>query len=187
MGFDTPSGGGGAPTDAAYLTGSSDPNLSNETVVSNPENAPDWTEDGNSPFTASQAATLDATLADSPDVILGYLETVGGGSVDPNMQVNNDANSNYRYITFDGSLTMADTAWDFAPGTTVGTGTGRFSFTMAVDASNGVTYQPLITTAGTSILSVGNNESQSTLDSIQVNSGDNSTDFTMELYGRSID
>jgi len=34
MGLNTPSGGGGAPTDAAYVTGSSNSELSNETVVS---------------------------------------------------------------------------------------------------------------------------------------------------------
>jgi hypothetical protein len=34
MGLSTPSGGGGAPTDAEYVTGSSNSELSNETVVS---------------------------------------------------------------------------------------------------------------------------------------------------------
>jgi len=34
MGLNTPSGGGGAPADAAYITGSSNSELSNETVVS---------------------------------------------------------------------------------------------------------------------------------------------------------
>jgi len=34
MGLNTPSGGGGAPTDAEYVTGSSNSELSNETVVS---------------------------------------------------------------------------------------------------------------------------------------------------------
>jgi len=34
MGISTPSGGGGAPTDAEYVTGSSNSELSNETVVS---------------------------------------------------------------------------------------------------------------------------------------------------------
>jgi len=117
MGFDTPSGGGGAPTDGPYLTSGADPDLSNETVVSNPENAPEWTEDDNSPFTATSATSITASIADGADAYLVFLEAtdVDGAGTNGDMQVDGRTSTDYRYVTKGGTQTTGDTSFPNIP------------------------------------------------------------------------
>jgi hypothetical protein len=80
MGISTPSGGGGAPTDAAYVTGSSNSELSNETVVSP---AGDILTSGSFGTTKTVTSTLDTWFtvdSDNPALVSVETSTVAGSN-----------------------------------------------------------------------------------------------------------
>lgn len=110
MGFDTGGGDTGAPSDASYLTSTGEPELSNETVVENPENTPTWTEDGNSPFTAAGVTSTTVTLADSFDLFKVTLEATDQATTNGfiGVQVNGDSSTNYNNTDQSGSQTIGE-------------------------------------------------------------------------------
>jgi len=70
MGLNTPSGGGGAPTDAAYITGSSNSELSNETVVSPAGDILTSGSFGTSSPLSPGFGTFTQVSADKPSILL---------------------------------------------------------------------------------------------------------------------
>jgi len=111
MGFDTPNGGGGAPTDSPYLTSGADPDLSNETVVNSPENVPDWEEDPNSPFDISGSVSSQFSLADSYTAVKMIWTNGGTVNLTLSVEVNGDSGSNYTFIDLGGTQTTGAVAF----------------------------------------------------------------------------
>jgi len=90
MGLNTPSGGGGAPADAAYVTGSSNSELSNETVVSP---AGDILTSGSFGNTVSLSAGFDTYTqvdANNPSLLLVTITATTDGNTEARIQVNID-------------------------------------------------------------------------------------------------
>lgn len=142
MGFDSePSTG--APTDAQYVTLATDADLSaertlnagtllsltdngaggNATLDSNAAaaNVPDWSEDGNSPFTASGAGTLSGSLSGTYDFVMLLVHDIHGDSSNSEqleLTFNNDTTSNYFYTDTSGTRTSSASHWDMDGGVT---------------------------------------------------------------------
>lgn len=182
MGFDTPGGGGGAPTDGPYLTSGSDPDLSNETVVTSPENVPDWTEDGNSPITFAGATSKQTfNLNQSADAI-EIIVLSSGGNDTLELQVNGDTNANYDFISVGGTQTLGADGFGnvvratSAPGARIGL-SGRFDGRLGAWAVRGG--------ASTGGFSQGRNTNVSSpISSISFTPENaNSVDLTARVYG----
>lgn len=187
MGFDTPSGGGGAPTDAPYLTESDDPDLSNETVINNPENVPNWTEDPNSPFEATGVNSATFSLSKSFEFWALYVKvdnnTTGGAEVD--VRVNGDTGTNYNYVDHGGGQTTKDDRFANVMAFNnegskqardilrFGQAKGRLAMSATTGWSGGVSFE------------AGDHEQETDLSSITLMRGE-SSDFRMEAYGQDL-
>jgi len=93
-------------TDGQVPTSDGAGNLAMEAVVGN---EPDWTEDGNSPFSVTSTEDPTYTLASSYDliwVLIGDIDGMGGGAT-LGLQVNGDTGTNYNYLSADGTQTTA--------------------------------------------------------------------------------
>jgi len=104
MGLNTPSGGGGAPPDAAYVTGSSNSKLSNETVVAP---ASDILTSGSLDSVTSLSPgfnTFTQVDANSPALVLVAATTKTDGSTDGRIALQVDKTGNG---TRDYSITLA--------------------------------------------------------------------------------
>lgn len=181
MGFDTP--GGGAPTDAPYLTSSSDPDLSNETVVNNPENVPTWTEDGNSPLSISGATSGSITLASSYKAVKVIVVDTGQNNEAMGMRVNGDTGANYDYVALDGTLTTGASQFD---GVVTTQETDGQVMQLAGDWGanfNAFFGQP--STNNSRALSGENANITSPLDSIELRGAASNVDVTARVYGLS--
>jgi len=151
-------------------------------------NVPDWTEDANSPGSATNVGSFTFTLAGTFDVVRCYLKIseVAGSVQVLNMQVNGDTGANYRYRTTRGTLTTGDTNWD-----TIGflrsNNTNRFIVDLEGRWGNRIEMGNCITGESNVILGASNAAVSSPLDSITVfgNAGNITVD-SMEVYGRSI-
>lgn len=187
MPFDTGGGGGGAPTDAQYLTGSADPDLTNETVVQNPENVPNWTEDGNSPQTATGVASNTFTLNGTFDIVQCWVqvEDQSGSTNVLDLRANGDANANYAFISNgDGSTSGATEVQTI--GAIAGNDTDFERFTVsgrwANDWQGG---KPLSRPSGSQAVGWNNGSLTSPLDSLTI-VGDGAFDIAWVVYGLDI-
>jgi hypothetical protein len=189
MGFDTPSGGGGAPTDAAYLTGSSNPDLSNETVINNPENIPDWEEDANSPDSATGVSNFTYSIGSSFDQYLKFVEiTAGGNRAKIEWRVDGDTTANYRELATGGSLSTGADSWqDIANDIESGAEQSyQFVYTPAFNGKIAITP---VTTGPFSGLSVAAGLDGSQMPPSQwtvFEPSGNTFDIKTEVYGRDI-
>jgi len=99
MGISTPGGGGGAPTDAAYVTGSSNSELSNETVISP---AGDILTSGSFGSTVSLSpgfGTYTQVSADHPSLLFGefFVDTDGNNNATIDMQIDESGGTTATY------------------------------------------------------------------------------------------
>jgi len=187
MGFDTPPSEG-APTDAPYLTSSSDPDLSNETVVGNPENVPDFTEDGNSPKSVSGQNSITYTLASSWDVVrifVSFTDNAGSPNT-PDLTVNGDTGSNYTWWDAD-AAPNSQTSHVANVANILSNGTGRGVWIMGGRWEKSWTWSKDTGDefASGKAIRANNRNVSSPLDSFTLDSGQ-STDYTVEVYGRNI-
>jgi hypothetical protein len=184
MGFDSGGGGGGgAPTDAPYLTSSSDPDLSNETVVTNPENTPAWEEDANSPVTASSANQAQISLSSAYDIILvqAFLDDQASSSNNADVTVDT-VSSGYDYVVAGGTETSGASAWQ----NVVPMGPGRqahASFILSGRFSGPTGIRTFLSAGKSGVLLTGlNTNPTSPLDSIVIDRGA-ATDYRIRAYG----
>jgi len=87
MGISTPSTGGGAPTDAAYVTGSSNSELSNETVVSPAGDILTSGSFGSTVSVQSGFGTFRQVDADNPSILYGEVAVQTDGNSDADVKV----------------------------------------------------------------------------------------------------
>lgn len=151
-------------------------------ITTNPS-AVDFEEDGNSPFTATGQNSITATLAESYNYLLAFVEIVdnSGTGNNPDVQVNGDTGANYTYRDNSASQTSGASSWEAIAGMSDNS-TVRLPFIFR-EGPGRVTMQALGLDGGTIFWAGKNGNVSPPINSITIKRGV-STDFTVELYGR---
>jgi len=130
MGLSTPSTGGGAPKDAEYVTGSSNSELSSETVVSPAGDILTQASFGASESVSISFGSFTVIDADNPTLFFGQVNTGTDGNNDGDVDIAVDETGG---TTADYTLRVAD-----ADSALQGDGIDRATFTLPLPAGAAV-------------------------------------------------
>jgi len=149
-------------------------------------NVPDWTEDSDSPQTATGADSITVSIGDPSDVNWCYVKASDNNSSADNadVQVNGDSGSNYKAVNQAGTTSNGNTSF---PNVVPFVGNAEVVFVFQLNtARSGVGLRSLVADSAAGATVAGVNQAVSgQLNQFTISRGA-STDFTVEVFGRDV-